>query len=320
LKQKNYTIYCLVRPKTLQDESKMQDFWDCVGGKSDQIRLLSGDITDKDSIYQAIQASRPHEIYHFAGIHHRSLANEMPEYVASASGLSTVRMLESIREIDPSIKFVQLCSSDIFEPGRGLTEKSPLRAQGSYGAAALYAYSMTEWYRKRHLMFACNAICFEHESPLRGPNFIGRSVSRGLARVLLSKQELLRVSDLDDVYDWGYAKEYVEAIYKMTTQFVSDDYVLATGSGHSLREFVSIACQFYGIDLAWKKVGTKEYGYDIHTHHTYIEASDQDGGRVSTGNSKKAQRVLDWTPKTRFTDLVTIMCEADFEREKKLKE
>jgi GDPmannose 4,6-dehydratase len=257
LKEKNYKVYGLVRPKTLQDPFKMEEFWTNVGGKTNQIELLEGEIIRREDLHQAIVQSEPHEIYHFAGIHHRDLAREMPEFVGDVTGLSSVRILEIIREVNKNIKFIQASTSDIFEQGKHIAEDSRLSAQGPYGAAALYAYSIAQHYRVAHQIFACNAICFEHESPLRGPNFIGRSVTRGLSRVMLSKQELLYVSDLDDVYDWGYAQEYVEAMHAMSSKMVSDDYILATGQGHTLREFVTYACDYFGIDITWKKVGTK---------------------------------------------------------------
>jgi GDPmannose 4,6-dehydratase len=317
LKEKNYKVYGLVRPKTLQDPFKMEEFWTNVGGKTNQIELLEGEIIRREDLHQAIVQSEPHEIYHFAGIHHRDLAREMPEFVGDVTGLSSVRILEIIREVNKNIKFIQASTSDIFEQGKHIAEDSRLSAQGPYGAAALYAYSIAQHYRVAHQIFACNAICFEHESPLRGPNFIGRSVTRGLSRVMLSKQELLYVSDLDDVYDWGYAQEYVEAMHAMSSKMVSDDYILATGQGHTLREFVTYACDYFGIDITWKKVGDKEYGYDKYTNQTYVEAEDKKGGRIHTGNPAKAQRILEWTPRTKFKDLVVMMCEADFEREKK---
>lgn len=317
LRENSYQIFGLVRPKTLQDPFKMEEFWSNVGGKTDQIELLEGDVSDRESLYQVIQKSQPNQIYHLAGIHHRDLAHQMPEYTGNVTGLSTVRILEILREIESSAKFIQVTTADIFEQGKNISESSVIKAQGPYGAAALYAYSIAKYYRECHQMFACNAICFEHESPLRGPNFIGRSVTRGLSRVMLSKQELLYVSDLDDVYDWGDAEEYVQALYTMSSKMVSDDYVLATGQGHTLREFVEIACSYFDIDIAWKKVKGKEYGYDKYTNQTYVEAVDEKGGRVHTGDPSKARRILDWKPQTKFKDLVLKMCEADFEREKR---
>ena len=269
----------------------------------DKVKHIPADLIDIPSLIEAIKVSKPDEIYHLAAQSYVGTSFDQPLTSGEFSGLAVARMLESIRLTDPSIKFYQASSSEIF--GKATTksqnEQSSFIPQSPYATAKLYGYWMTKIYRDGYNMFATNGILFNHESPLRGLEFVTRKITNAAARIKLGLQKQLNLGYLGSYRDWGYAPEYVEGMWKILQQKKPDDFILATNESHSVQEFVEATFSY--LDLDWKKyVKTNEKFYRI------LEVNSL------KGDSSKAQKKLSWKPKIKFKKLIQIMVEKDLER------
>lgn len=273
-------------------------------GITNDINYIPADLIDSSSLTEAVKTSNPDEIYHLAAQSYVGSSFDQPLTSGEFTGLAVTRMLESIRLINPEIKFYQASSSELF--GKGLdkkpqNEETMFRPQSPYAAAKLYGYWITKMYRDGYKMFAANGILFNHESPLRGLEFVTRKITNSIARIKLGLQKELRLGNLDASRDWGYAPEYVEGMWKILQQKQPDDYVLATGESHTIREFVEEA--FSLIDMKWERyVKTDKKLYRI------LEVESL------KGDSTKARKKIDWNPKVKFKELVKIMVESDLNR------
>jgi len=284
-------------------------------------RLHYGDMTDSSSLIHLLQAIKPDEVYNLAAQSHVQVSFEVPLYTAETDALGVLRLLEAIHilKMENKTKLYQASTSEMFGQVKEIpqSETTPFNPRSPYGAAKVYAYWITKNYREAYNMFVCNGILFNHESPRRGQTFVTRKITMGLTKIKLGLQDKLYLGNLEAKRDWGYAKEYVETMYLMLQQNKPNDYVIATGEAHSIREFVKATCKILDIKIEWQGKGTNEKGVDKKTGKIIIEIdpyyfrpTEVD---LLVGNISKAKKKLDWEPKTKFEDLVKIMVEADLD-------
>ena len=280
--------------------------------------LHYGDVTDSLCLTNLIQEVQPDEIYNLAAQSHVGISFEVPEYTAEATGVSTLKILEAIRQNKPDTKFYQASTSELFG---GLPETVPqsettsFHPRSPYAAAKLYSYWITVNYREAYNIFAANGILFNHESPRRGEDFVTRKISIAVAKIFAGKQEKLSLGNLDAKRDWGFAKDYVAGMWLILQQNKPEDFVLATGETHTVREFVEAAFKEVGIEIIWRGAGVEEKGYCATTgkilvdvNPKYFRPAEVD---LLLGDPSKAQRVLGWQRKISFHELVKIMVQAD---------
>jgi len=276
-------------------------------------------------LIRILQQVRPDEVYNLAAQSHVAVSFESPEYTADTDGLGTLRILEGIRllGLEKKTKFYQASTSELFGKVQEIpqTETTPFYPRSPYAVAKLYAYWICVNYREAYGIYACNGILFNHESPLRGETFVTRKITRALARISLNLQECLYLGNLDAKRDWGHAKDYVKMQWLMLQQDEPEDFVIATGEQHSVRDFVTIAATEMGIDINWQGKGIDEKGIDTKTGNIIVAVDPKyfRPTEVETllGNPAKAKEKLGWTPKIPFKDLVTEMVQHDLEDAKK---
>ena len=261
-----------------------------------------GDLADPTSLYRIINEVEPREIYNEADQDHVSWSFDMVGYSSDITGAAVCRILETIKQVDPSIRFFQPCTSNMFGTAETeyQTEITTFNPQSPYACAKLFAHWITINFREAYGQFGCSGILFNHESPRRGETFVTRKVSLAVARIKLALQEKLRLGNLDAKRDWGYAKEYVEAMWRMLQQDEPDDFVIATGETHTVRELAEVAFDHVGLD--WEKY--------TEVDPTYYRPAEVD---MLLGDPGKAKRVLDWEPKTKFAELVRLMVDEDLQ-------
>ncbi len=272
-------------------------------GIFDEVNLIPADLVDAASLVEAIKISEPDEIYHLAAQSFVGASFEQPVGAGEITGLGVTRLLEAIRQINPKLKLYQASTSELF--GRGnidsQMEATPLHPASPYAAAKLYGYWITKIYREGYGIFACNGILFNHESALRGLEFVTRKVSNAVAKIVLGLEEELRLGNLEAKRDWGYAPEYVESMWLMLQQNEPDDYVVATNEAHSVKEFVEQA--FRIVNLDWQKY--------VKVDERFLRPLDTD---FLQGDYSKAKQKLGWEPKVKFNQLVDIMVKEDLSR------
>ena len=276
------------------------------------------DLTDFPSLINVIKRVKPNEIYNLAAQSHVQVSFETPEYTANADAIGTLRILEAIRSLgmEKKIKFYQASTSEMygsFPPPQN--EKTPMHPASPYGAAKLYAHWITKNYRKSYNMFASTGILFNHEGPSRGETFVSRKITIGIANYLNNRIKHIYLGNLDAYRDWGDARDYVEAMWKILQQKKPDDFVIATGKSYSVRKFVEIAFSFVGIKIIWKGKGLKEIGVDKKTNKTIIKIDKkyfrpQEVDHLK-GDYSKAKKILKWSPKISFKKMVKDMVEND---------
>jgi GDPmannose 4,6-dehydratase len=272
-----------------------------------------------------IKKIEPDEIYNLGAQSHVKVSFDVPEYTANSDALGILRILEAVRLLDMTnkVKIYQASTSELYGKIQETpqTEKTPFYPRSPYGVAKLYAYWIIKNYREAYDMYACNGILFNHESPRRGQTFVTRKVTMGLAKIKMGQQDKIYLGNLEAKRDWGYAKEFVEAMWLMLQQDKPKDYVIATGEAHSVRELVEEACKTLGIEIEWKGEGIDEVGIDRKTGKTIIEIDPEYFRPTEVdlliGDGSKAQKELGWKPKTKFKDLVKMMAESDLEIVKK---
>jgi GDPmannose 4,6-dehydratase len=287
--------------------------------------LHHGDLTDSTNLIRLIKKIEPDEIYNLGAQSHVKVSFDVPEYTANSDALGILRILEAVRLLDMTnkVKIYQASTSELYGKIQETpqTEKTPFYPRSPYGVAKLYAYWIIKNYREAYDMYACNGILFNHESPRRGQTFVTRKVTMGLAKIKMGQQDKIYLGNLEAKRDWGYAKEFVEAMWLMLQQDKPKDYVIATGEAHSVRELVEEACKTLGIEIEWKGEGIDEVGIDRKTGKTIIEIDPEYFRPTEVdlliGDGSKAQKELGWKPKTKFKDLVKMMAESDLEIVKK---
>ena len=281
--------------------------------------LHYGDLTDSTNLVGIIQQVQPDEVYNLAAQSHVAVSFKSPEYTADTDALGTLRILEGIRllGLENKTRFYQASTSELFGKAQETpqTEKTPFYPRSPYAIAKLYAYWITVNYREAYGIYACNGILFNHESPLRGETFVTRKITRALARISLKLQDCLYLGNLNAKRDWGHAKDYVEMQWLMLQQEEPDDFVIATGRQHSVREFATLAAKELGIDICWRGTGVDEKGYDTETGKVIV-AVDPEYFRPTEvesllGDPTKAKEKLGWVPGISFQTLVSEMAKQD---------
>ena len=321
LLEKGYEVHGMIRRSSSFNTGRIDHLYKDPHVNNVKLFLHYGDLSDSSSISRLIEKIKPDEIYNLAAQSHVKVSFDNPEYTADVTGIGTVRILDAIKDAHIKTKFYQASTSELF----GLVQETPQREttpfypRSPYGCAKMYSYWITVNYRESYGMYACNGILFNHESPRRGETFVTKKITHGLARILAEKDDCLYLGNLDSKRDWGYAKDYVEGMWRMLQQKKPNDFVLATGETHSVREFIQEACKVAGIDLVWKGKKEKEIGIDKKTKKTiiridprYYRPAEVD---LLLGDPTKAKKLLKWEPKTKFKELVRIMMEADLENE-----
>ncbi len=321
LLEKGYEVHGIVRPSSSIRTARINHLFNNASIHDKTLFLHHGDLTDTTNISSLIHDIEPDEVYNLAAQSHVRVSFDLPELTAETDALGTLTVLEAIRKqsLSNKTKFYQASTSELY----GLvqetpqSETTPFYPRSPYGVAKLYSFWIIKNYREAYDMFACNGILFNHESERRGYNFVTRKITIGLAKIKLGLQENLELGNLDAKRDWGYAKEYVEAMWLMLQQDVAEDFVIATGETHSVREFIEAACEELGIALKWEGSGVDEVGIDTKTGKTiitinprYFRPSEVD---LLLGNPAKAKEKLGWEAKTKFSDLAKLMTKADFE-------
>jgi GDPmannose 4,6-dehydratase len=324
LLQKGYEVHGIIRRSSTFNTERIDHIFQDPHVEHRKLFLSYGDLADGSNLARLLAKIKPDEIYHLGAQSHVRVSFDIPEYTGDVVALSTVRLLEAIRESGLQTKFYQASSSEMFGrvsevPQR---ETTPFHPRSPYGCAKVYAYWITVNYREGYNLFACNGILFNHESPRRGPTFVTRKVTRGLSRIRLGKEERLYIGNLHAKRDWGYAPEYVEAMWRMLQQPKADDYVIATGETHTVRELIEEAARLLDFDLVWAGRGIEEKGIDKKTNRVIIEIDPRyfRPSEVDTlcGDATKAKKELGWEPKIRMKELVRIMVDADLKREQNL--
>jgi GDPmannose 4,6-dehydratase len=300
LLSKGYEVYGIIRRASTFNTGRLDPIYSDPHQASTRLFLEYGDLSDASALARLLAKIEPDEVYNLAAQSHVRVSFDSPEYTADITGTGTIRLLEAIRQVGLKPRFYQASSSEMY--GKVLEvpqrETTPFYPRSPYGAAKVYSYWITVNYRESYGMHASNGILFNHESPRRGETFVTRKITRAIAHIKAGLQKKLYLGNLDAKRDWGYAKEYVEAMWLMVQQPDPDDYVIATNETHSIREFLDIAFAHAGLD--WKKY------VDIDAR--YYRPAEVD---LLIGDYSKAKQKLGWEPKTRFVDLVKLMVDAD---------
>ena len=299
LLSKGYEVHGLIRRSSTFSTGRIEHLYHDPHESGARLSLHYGDLTDPSSLLSAVHLARPDEIYNLGAQSHVRVSFDVPEYTGEITGLGAVRLLEAIRESGIRPRFYQASSSELFGSSPApQSETTPFHPRSPYAAAKAYAYWIVVNYREAYGLYACNGILFNHESPRRGETFVSRKITRAAARIKLGLQDRLYLGNLDARRDWGYAGDYVEAMWLMLQQEAADDFVIATGESHTVREFLDIAFGHVGLDWA------RHVEIDPH----YFRPAEVDELR---GDMSKARRQLGWQPKVRFPALVTMMVDAD---------
>jgi len=302
LLEKGYEVYGVIRRSSTFNTDRIDHLYQDPHESGTRLRLIYGDLNDSSSLNSVLRRVQPDEIYNLGAQSHVRVSFEVPEYTAEVTGLGTVRLLEAIRESGIRPRFYQASSSELY--GKVVetpqTERTPFHPRSPYAAAKAYAFYITVNYREAYDLFACNGILFNHESERRGETFVSRKITRAATRIKLGLQEKLFLGNLDARRDWGHARDYVEAMWLMMQADEADDYVIATGETHSIREFLDLA--FGRLELDWKKY--------VEIDPRYFRPSEVD---LLLGDATKARTKLGWNPKVTFPELVALMVDYDLE-------
>jgi GDPmannose 4,6-dehydratase len=318
LLKKNYVVHGVRRRTSLFNTRRLDHLYLDAHEPDAKLFLHYGDMTDSSSLTHIIQKTQPDEIYNLAAQSHVAVSFEEPEYTANSDALGTLRILEAVRVLgmERRVRFYQASTSELFGLVQEIPQKetTPFYPRSPYAAAKLYAYWITVNYREAYNMYACNGILFNHESPIRGETFVTRKISRGLARIKCGLQDCLYLGNLNAMRDWGHARDYVEAAWLMLQRDAPEDFVVATGEQHSVREFVELAAGNLGIKIRWVGEGVGEKGFDqsgncvVAVDPRYFRPTEVE---TLLGDPSRAREQLAWRPKISFAGLVAEMVAED---------
>jgi len=317
LLDKGYEVHGIIRRSSSFNTERIDHLYKDQHEKGVRLFLHYGDLTDSSNLNRILDKVEPDEIYNLGAQSHVKVSFDIPEYTGNADGLGALRLLDAVREAGLKVKFYQAGSSEMF--GKVLEtpqkETTPFYPRSPYACAKVYAHNIAVNYRESYNMFICNGILFNHESPRRGGTFVTKKITNALAQIKLGRLDKLYLGNLDAKRDWGYAKEFVEAMWLMLQQNEPDDYIIATGETHSVREFAQEAAGYFGFELVWEGESLKEKGIDKKSGKVLVEI-DPNYYRPAEvefllGDASKAMSKLNWQPKTKFKDLIKIMCEAE---------
>jgi GDPmannose 4,6-dehydratase len=297
---RGYEVHGIIRRASTFNTSRIDGLYRDPHINDVRLFLHYGDMTDSTTLVKLLARIEPDEIYHLAAQSHVRVSFDIPEYTGDVTALGTVRILEALRETRLPARFYQASSSEMYGEAAEVPQRetTPFRPRSPYAAAKLYAYWVTVNYREAHGVFACNGILFNHESPRRGETFVTRKITRAVGAIKAGRQDLLHLGNLEARRDWGFAPDYVRAMWLMLQQPRPDDYVVATGEAHSVREFLEAAFSCAGLD--WERY--------VRISPRYYRPTDVD---LLVGDASKARKVLGWTPSVSFKELVELMVEAD---------
>jgi GDPmannose 4,6-dehydratase len=308
LLEKGYEVHGLIRRSSTFNTERIDHIYTDPHDPKAKLFLHYGDITDSGQLTNLVYNIQPDEIYHLAAQSHVRVSFDMPEFTGDVTGIGTTRLLEAIRRSAIKTKFYQASSSEMFgDAPPPQNEQTPFRPRSPYSAAKVYAYWMVKNYREGYGMFACNGILFNHESPRRGETFVTRKITKALARMKFGLQDKLFLGNLEAKRDWGYAPDFVQAMWLMLQQNEPDDYVIATGETHSVREFLEEAFKYAGLD--WKKHVDVDQRYFRPLEVEFLQ-----------GDASKAKKKLNWEPEIRFKELIRIMVDADIKNLEELRQ
>ena len=324
LLNKGYTVHGIKRRSSLFNTARIDHLYQHPHTKDRNFILHHGDMTDTSSLVSAIRKSSPDEVYNLAAQSHVAVSFEEPEYTAESDGVGVLRLLEAVRilGLQNKTRIYQASTSEMFGQVRETpqTELTPFYPRSPYGAAKVYAHWVVVNYRESYGMYACNGICFNHESPIRGETFVTRKITRALARIKLGMEDKLFLGNMDARRDWGHARDYVEAMWLMLQQENPDDFVIATGEQHSVRDFVRLAAKELEIPIHFEGEGLHEKGLTedgrvvVEVEPRYFRPAEVE---TLLGDPSKAKEKLGWTAKTSFEDLVREMARSDFDEAKR---
>jgi GDPmannose 4,6-dehydratase len=322
LLEKGYTVHGIIRRSSSFNTGRIDHLYNTAGLIGNRFFLHYGDVTDTSNLNRLLEKIQPDEIYNLAAQSHVKVSFEIPEYTAEVDAIGTLRFLDAIRETGVQPRFYQASTSELFGKVQTIpqNEKTPFYPRSPYGVAKLYGYWIIINYREAYNIYACNGILFNHESPRRGETFVSRKITRAAARIKLGLQETLALGNFNAKRDWGYAPEFVDGMWRMLQLDTPEDFVLATGETHSVREFVDLAFKELDMELIWDGEGEAEKGIlkstgkvAIVVDPKYYRPTEVD---LLIGDPAKAKEKLGWVPKTKFEDLVKMMARADYEKSK----
>ena len=316
---KGYVVHGIKRRSSLLNTDRIDHLYQDPHEVNVRLTLHYGDLTDATNLIRIIQQVKPDEIYNLAAQSHVAVSFETPEYTANADAVGTLRMLEAIRilGLEGRTRFYQASTSEMFGKAQETPQRetTPFYPRSPYGVAKLFAHWICVNYRAAYGLYACNGILFNHESPLRGETFVSRKITRALARIRAGLQDTLHLGNLDAKRDWGHARDYVRAQWLMLQQSQPEDYVVATGKQHSVRDFVVLAGKFLDMDIEWHGRGAEEVGVDRNSEHTVVRVDPRYFRPTEVesllGDASKIRDKLGWTPEISFDALVREMVEAD---------
>ena len=317
LLEKGYEVHGVIRRSSSFNTQRIDDLYQDPHEPEVRLKLHYGDLNDASSLNRILRIVNPDEIYNLGAQSHVKVSFDTPEYTGEVTGLGTARLLEAIRELQIRPRIYQASSSEMF--GKAVevpqNEATPFYPRSPYGVAKVYAYWMTVNYREAYGLYAANGILFNHESPRRGETFVSRKVTRAVGRIVHGLQDRLYLGNLDARRDWGYAKDYVEMMWLMLQQDEADDYVIATGETHTVRELCQRAFARAGVTVEWRGEGAAENGVDAGTGRTLVEVDPRYFRPTEVdlllGDATKAKQKLGWTPRTTFGELVDLMVDSD---------
>ena len=319
LLEKGYEVHGMIRRSSSFNTDRLEKIYEDPHVDNRHLILHYGDLSDSNSINSIINKSKPDEIYNLGAQSHVRVSFDIPEYTADIDGLGTLRLLDVIKEQNYPIKFYQAGSSEMYGKVKETPQKetTPFNPQSPYGCAKVFSHMICANYRDSYNMFVCNGILFNHESFRRGKTFVTKKIVEGLVDIKLGKKDKIFLGNLDAKRDWGYAKDYVRAMWLMLRQDKPDDYVIATGETHSVREFVEYSASLVGYKVIWRGKGLKEKGIDektgkvlISIDEKYYRPSEVD---LLLGDSTKAKHKLNWSAEVKFKDLIILMMKEEFE-------
>ena len=309
LLEKGYEVHGIIRRSSSINTDRIDHIYE-------NIKLHYGDLTDATNIVRVIQLVQPDEFYNLGAQSHVKVSFEMPEYTADVDAMGTLRILEAVRLLgmEDRVRIYQASTSELYGLVQEIPQKetTPFYPRSPYGVAKLYGYWITKNYREAYGMYACTGILFNHESPRRGETFVTRKITQALSKISVGLQDCLYLGNLNAKRDWGHAKDFVEAMWLMLQQDEPDDFVIATGTQYSVRDFVEESSSYFGMKIVWMGEGLDEYGYDLNTKKVVIKVDPKyfRPAEVETllGDASKAKEKLGWEPKTSFKQLVEDMC------------
>ena len=314
LLEKGYEVHGVIRRSSSFNTGRIDHIFD-------RLILHYGDVTDSANITNLIAQIKPDEIYNLAAQSHVKVSFEQPYYTAMVDGLGTLTILEAMRVHCPKSKFYQASTSELYGgmsynmPETGYTEESPFHPRSPYGVAKIYGFWAVRNYREAYNLFACNGILFNHESPRRGGTFVTKKVINNLVEISQGKRDVLKIGNMDARRDWGFAKEYVEGMWRMLQQDKPEDFVLATNETHTVRELIELTCKELGYEIEWSGFGENEIGYNksdgkllVKVDPTYFRPSEVE---LLLGDATRAHEILGWKPEVKFKELVSIMVSSE---------